>query len=845
MNKEILQAISIAGMLHDLGKFAERAYALEPGDQDIIQQEYRYGHAFYTEQALRMIFPDAQLNRSLEGKKEYTILNFASRHHKPRNVYELIVAEADRISSGHERAGGDAISDYDTGGRERKSKTPLTSIMARIKLSKDTKNQLSDWRYKIVPEGVAYSGADSQQIFPVTQSKYKPADVQTDYHQQWSRFVSSVRVEKSLGLDLFSNFPTVLAACRSFQWCLPASTRKEEMPDVSLFDHQKATAALASCLYWYHDELNSLEDQAVSVRSIKKFLLFCGDISGIQNFIYQISSKGAYKTLKGRSFFVQLLSEIIAREIITHFGFTETNVLYANGGKFYIILPNTPGVIEELEILKNKINGQLLAEYSGDLYVRFGGEPLSAEDLTRQSGRTLSQIWDELTRKLVSQDRKKYAALVTENYDSLFKIGHGDLATCQVCHCTMQSALRTCSTCSSMEDLGRLLGSTSHIVMSKEVQPKLGRYATRFMDWHVYLVDGFKNGFSGTDVLVFALNDPDFTDIALRFQSPDTTVNSLPYLAGSTHRFDRTFDEIAKMAKGVERLGLLRMDVDNLGKIFSEGLQNYQHGIIKDGSRFHSLGRITTLSWQLNLFFSGILPMLVKSKSDWKERVSVVYAGGDDIFLLGAWDALPEIAHEIYCQFKEFTCQNISFSLSGGMVLTGGKYPIYKSAELAGEAENQAKMHETIFAGKEKVRKSTFTFLDTPMHWLEFRRLFDAYSQLSQIVQRKENYPLLRRLQDIAKSWAESRDKLLRENNGVSLETIKEQIEAEKWRWRMVYSLHRFAKDKKELKKEIEEIQQFVTTSVAGTNRKGIELLGVLSRWCELRMRKEQNKEAV
>ena len=111
MNKELLQALSIAGMVHDIGKFAERAYAVETGDPDMIQQEYRYAHALHTEQALKLLFPEEQLARRIGDDAECTVLNLATRHHKPRTTLELIVAEADRIAAGHERAVADAASD--------------------------------------------------------------------------------------------------------------------------------------------------------------------------------------------------------------------------------------------------------------------------------------------------------------------------------------------------------------------------------------------------------------------------------------------------------------------------------------------------------------------------------------------------------------------------------------------------------------------------------------------------------------------------------------------------------------------------------------------------------------
>jgi len=38
-------------------------------------------------------------------------------------------------------------------------------------------------------------------------------------------------------------------------------------------------------------------------------------------------------------------------------------------------------------------------------------------------------------------------------------------------------------------------------------------------------------------------------------------------------------------------------------------------------------------------------------------------------------------------------------------------------------------------------------------------------------------------------------------------------------------------------------VQQFILKPVAGSNRDGIELLGVLGRWCELQLRKPENRK--
>jgi CRISPR-associated protein Csm1 len=842
MDEKLLQAISISGLLHDIGKFAERAKAVELGDKDMVAQEYRYAHAHHTELALKSLFPAGQLERGFAGSSEVNVLNMASRHHKPRNIYELIVSQADRIASGHERSGGDALSDYDTGGRERKRQTPLVSILSRIKLFGEQVRP-EDFRYKINPAAVSGSAGTFTSFFPVPKDDYTYNQVEKDYVQHWHGFKEAIQPNSGNGLDLFAQFPVLLSICREFQWCLPASTRKEELPDVSLFDHQKVTAALAGCLYWYHAHCGSLTETEIMDHSTPKFLLYCGDISGIQNFIYRISSKGAYKTLKGKSFYIQILAEILANQFVERFSLPQTNILYASGGKFYLMLPNHPEVIQATEDVQHAANMELLTQYNGTLYIRTGYQELSAEDLTRKSGTTLYRIWDRLTRQLVYQDRQRYSKAATNDYDLLFAVRpQENLGVCEVCRQTMKDKTKTiCTSCKEMAELGRQLGTANWIAVGSDSAdlPEQGKPVMRICGKPLWLLEKMPDRINSENLLFMGINSGDYHQVCQSVQTR-TPVNCIPFTIGSSHRFDRTFDKIAECSAGnFKRLGILRMDVDNLGRIFSEGLENYQHELIKDTTRFHSLGRITTMSWQLSQFFGAVLPAMINANPDWCERVTVVYSGGDDLFLLGAWDALPDVALEIRKQFSRFSCYNTSFSLSGGMVITGGNFPVYKSADMAGEAEAKAKSHTTMITRtREKRQKNAFTFFDHPMHWKQFSALAAMQEKLVAIVSRKEDYPLLQRLRAVALSWQESARELKRSKENIPIAEISNRLQAEKWRWRMVYALSRYSDSKSEqVKNDIESIKEFITGNVAGTELAGIELLGVLTRWSELKIR--------
>jgi len=107
----------------------------------------------------------------------------------------------------------------------------------------------------------------------------------------------------------------------------------------------------------------------------------------------------------------------------------------------------------------------------------------------------------------------------------------------------------------------------------------------------------------------------------------------------------------------------------------------------------------------------------------------------------------------------------------------------------------------------------------------------------------KDNRPLLSRLRDISSSWAASRERMRRAGGTLPMEIIKQNLMAEKWRWRMVYSLKRLGESRKKLNEAISSIQQFILDPVAGGERRGIELLGVVCRWCELELRKSQTRK--
>jgi CRISPR-associated protein Csm1 len=828
MNHQTTKFLSAAGLLHDLGKFAERAGDVSDHDPDQVRQDYRYAHAYHTMRAMEKCFGSV-VQRCLPGEdRDATLVNLASRHHKPTTDLGRLLQKADWVASGHERREADDASlGYETEGRNRKSQIPLMSLLGRISLT--GRGEIRSYRYRLRTLHDVLENPEL--LFPLPEKDYPAEQVKEDYQALWTKFVEATREWREKGLDPAERVEELLELLRSFQWCLPASTRAEELPDISLFEHQKGTAAVAAALYQFQSGKENLL-KGLGDDHEQKFLLCGCDISGIQSFIYQISSKGAYRHLKGRSFLLQVLVETVARDILSVCGLTGANLLYASGGKAYLLLGNTSENIASLKKLHTRCNQDLQKKYGHGLYLRMCWQPLSAEDLCRQSGKTLAHIWEELTRNLSRQDKLRLGYLSKDGLQAFFAIPpqwpEGD---CQVCHAPLSQKGKTCSICDALGDFGRQLGKADALVLRRRDDGLLpGGWDVR----PVSMADGNRSAGQGDEHLLL-LN-------RVSNQPLGGYARTGAMMTGGNQHPQDDFESIAEQSHGIKRLGILRMDVDNLGKIFAEGLRHYLHGKNEQASeRFYSLGRVTTLSWQLSSFFSIVLKSIVENKPEARDRVSIVYAGGDDLFILGAWDALPQLAAEIQQQFGRYCADNEIFTLSGGIVLTAGKFPIYKGAELAGEAEEQAKGYRR---GKNmEIAKRAVSFLGTPMSWEEFAQIQNWYQRLVQYCSTDGGGSLLRHLQRIADLWQElvreRQQAMNREGQKVDLRQAIRAIESEKWCWRMVYSLKRYQQAHPDAAALVHDLQHFTTQTVPGGDRKGIELLGVLCRWVELYLRKE------
>jgi len=172
------------------------------------------------------------------------------------------------------------------------------------------------------------------------------------------------------------------------------------------------------------------------------------------------------------------------------------------------------------------------------------------------------------------------------------------------------------------------------------------------------------------------------------------------------------FHDLTEWAVGDSLLGVLRMDVDNMKDLFQDGLFNGPPMInpSPDGRKFSYFGRWAALSRQIDLFFKFYMNALCEGKVEDKpftvsdfdmcdvpeeglkgRKAVVVYSGGDDLFIIGAWSDVVELAFDIHRSFKAFTGKNPELDLSGGVVAVDEHLPIHLMADLSKRALKRAK----------------------------------------------------------------------------------------------------------------------------------------------------------
>lgn len=495
-------------------------------------------------------------------------------------------------------------------------------------------------------------------------------------------------------------------------------------------------------------------------------LLFVGgDLSGIQKFIYNITSKRAMVSLKGRSYYLKDFTEKVCDEIlnipeIKNSTFRQDEMkIYCSGGKFYLQVPDTDIIRNAIAEIRKKKEEELWNGHQGQLSINIDYVPfcyVGNEVKVGAEAGNIGILWKNMTEKFKALKNQKFKSLLLNDYDNYFnedknKVG-GDVKVCQITG--VEGAVESKfifkdSDGEKVETLTVLPSVREQIELGKQLRDR----------------QGFK---------------------------------MLEEYAGNTY------------------LGVLRMDVDNLGAKFIR-------------SDFASMEDYTKFSKALDKFFDAENGNLHDIQEKHKEYLNIVYAGGDDIFVVGRWDKVIDFAEDLQKAFKDY-CQNVlkdeSLSISGGIAIVNEKFPIAKTAEMAGEAEDAAK--------KYRKEKNAFNMFGESVAWDAEKGFEYVKSYKKQFVNHIQNHGLsCAILHKIMNYAAVAKENLaIEEENKAGYYKRKPNWS---YLWHTAYYLTRFMGKEKDNKPVYEFCKELRDTKLH--TPEDYRLMALAARWAELELR--------
>jgi CRISPR-associated protein Csm1 len=357
--------------------------------------------------------------------------------------------------------------------------------------------------------------------------------------------------------------------------------------------------------------------------------------------------------------------------ILNDFSLTPANLIMSSGGKFYILIPNIPGANDKLEHTRKAVDDWFCNNLHGALslnlaWVSFG------EDGFRYFGEVVRLSGDRLNIEKQNRFRTVLTAGKKWQPDKfLMPPFPAGFSLCPSCRLFASIDGGDCRNCASDRTWGRKLRETKLIAIYDN--PSLGQ--RELAGYSVSLLQN-EGEIKDKPVQVIGVNSPDTRSLTRFPASFRYFVNYVPVEKGEA----LDFGEIAENSTGRKYLAFLKADVDNLGKTFAFGLKDRD-----------SVSRLTTLSRQLDLFFTGWVEHLLEK--DFKDCYSV-FSGGDDLFIVGPWNRILDFASILRRNFGEYTGNNPKLTLSAGVVIAPSSYPISTAAVDAEDAVELSKQGE-------------------------------------------------------------------------------------------------------------------------------------------------------
>ena len=514
-----------------------------------------------------------------------------------------------------------------------------------------------------------------------------------------------------------------------------------EFPDTSLFVHSSLCSAFAGCLYLYHKEKSSLEKSSIDDRDDKKFIIYKAGLSPIQKFLLEIERENprhAAKILRGRSVLISLLSDAAAYSILWKLNLPVSNCVINAGTNFTLLLPNTSRakeVIEEVEAeVKKFLLENLLAKVNYiSYYITASANDISEKynDIFKKIGKGFNEAkyrpyYDKEEMEKVSNRLYENAKLSGDNkfcgFCGLYWIDLEDKEEkteenyCYICNWAKEigaglpksKVVSFIPTEENNKSESRRAIAFMRIELCKDV-PSEGAYVSYYYNLHgrgetldnekkligssavYHPISAYIPAFENTEDICSKCKAVDTCQI--KEDKREENFLTLECIANA----DRELSGEEFM--GDDLLAVLKADVDNLGKVINSlGEVELDD---RTSRKAMTISRFYQFSFFLDYFFSAVLPYKLRQ---YYPFAYLVYAGGDDLLLIGPWRSVISLAKDMKKWFSEYVFDNPNITFSAGISFFRPKTPLKWAVSRADNALREAKNRKEENGGRSKNR---------------------------------------------------------------------------------------------------------------------------------------------
>lgn len=675
MDQRTLKVI-FGALLHNTGEFMIRAGLSDGQDPGLTGSRY-VSEVLHDPEVVNSV--RYQTRDDLAGDQNLSVSSAA-----------YIINVADRMVTGNNCGN---LKEMDTSDRKL---IPMSSLFNII----NNRNLAHTYRMTQLSETINYPIQDNDGVI---------------YKENYEKLLSMLKDDLT-SIELKEDDINYLLSCleRYFSF-VPYSSAVKDVADISVYDHSKMVAAYGACIQEYlndckiMDYRSELLEKEEAFRSKDIFLMFTGDFSGIQSFIFNVIQDGALKRLRSRSFFLEILMEHIVRDILSSCGLSRANLIYSGGGHCYLLLPNTQTVIDKLVRKGKRVNAWLRRNFGTQLFFACAYTPCSANDLMNIPAvdAPYEQIYRKLGRKISEEKMHRYSAdeILELNAEMLSTTGKRE---CKICGEEVKLCKddNICQWCDNFEKLSPVLLNNDLIVVVSETRLD-NRLSLPFPT-------------DGGEVYYYFVKEKEAREMVGLGIAKHIYTKNQPHskLVGSTNLYigDYVYSPLVNELvdeRGFHRLAVLRADVDDLGSAFIRGFAR-KEGSPEQRNRYNTLSRTSAFSRQMSMFFKYYLNQILEGKegtfrigsgssAEQGKKVVTVYSGGDDVFLIGNFRDILEAAVDIRSAFVRYTAGALTISFGIGVYPV--RYPLYSSAEDTADMEDKSKQNE----GKNSITLFTAT----------------------------------------------------------------------------------------------------------------------------------------